>query len=107
MLDMLTLTARAGVSISPKHGAPLIEIALSYPIKRMVNALGVPPAALIERAHQQGVRVGALVGAVKHALNQQKAGVDLMIAQGYEAGGHTGEIASMVLTPQVVDAVAL
>ena len=52
------------------------------------------------------MRVGALVGAVKHALHQKEAGVDLIIAQGFEAGGHTGEIASMVLTPQVVDAVA-
>jgi NAD(P)H-dependent flavin oxidoreductase YrpB (nitropropane dioxygenase family) len=50
--------------------------------------------------------VGALVGAVKHAVHQKEAGVDLIIAQGFEAGGHTGEIATMVLTPQVVDAVA-
>jgi NAD(P)H-dependent flavin oxidoreductase YrpB (nitropropane dioxygenase family) len=103
--DSAALTARAGVTISHKHGSLLVEIAFSYPIKLIVNALGVPPTALIERAHRLGVRVGALVGAVKHALNQQKAGVDLIIAQGYEAGGHTGEIASMVLTPQVVDAV--
>src|SRR6185437_214654 len=71
-----------------------------------VNALGVPPAFIIEKAHRQNIRVGALVGAVKHALHQRAAGVDLIIAQGFEAGGHTGEIASMVLTPQVVDAVA-
>ncbi len=50
--------------------------------------------------------MGALVGAVKHAVHQKEAGVDLIIAQGFEAGGHTGEIATMVLTPQVVDAVA-
>ena len=54
----------------------------------------------------KGCRVGALVGAVKHALHQKEAGVDLIIAQGFEAGGHTGEIATMVLTPHVVDAVA-
>jgi NAD(P)H-dependent flavin oxidoreductase YrpB (nitropropane dioxygenase family) len=101
-----TLTSRAGAGISLKRGRELVDIALSYPVKLIVNALGVPPAYIIERAHQQGVRVGALVGAVKHALHQQKAGVDLIIAQGFEAGGHTGEIASMVLTPQVVDAVA-
>jgi NAD(P)H-dependent flavin oxidoreductase YrpB (nitropropane dioxygenase family) len=101
-----TFTSRAGVGISLKRGTQLVDIALSYPVKLVVNALGVPPAYIIERAHQQGVRVGALVGAVKHALHQKKAGVDLIIAQGFEAGGHTGEIASMVLTPQVVDAVA-
>jgi NAD(P)H-dependent flavin oxidoreductase YrpB (nitropropane dioxygenase family) len=102
----VTLSSRAGMGISLKRGTELVDIAFSYPIKLIVNALGVPPAAIVERAHQKGIRVGALVGAVKHALYQQAAGVDLIIAQGFEAGGHTGEIASMVLVPQVVDAVA-
>ena len=101
-----TLASRAGIGISEKRGKELVDIALAYPVKLIVNALGVPPAYIIELAHQKGVRVGALVGAVKHAVHQQEAGVDLIIAQGFEAGGHTGEIASMVLTPQVVDAVA-
>ena len=48
---------------------------------------------------------GALAGAAKHALNHVANGVDIIIAQGYEAGGHTGEIAGMVLTPDIVDAV--
>src|SRR5713226_6242973 len=101
-----TLASRAGMGISERRGKQLVDIALAYPVKLIVNALGVPPAYIIERAHQQGVRVGALLGAVKHAMHQKEAGVDLIIAQGFEAGGHTGEIASMVLTPQVVDAVA-
>lgn len=101
-----TMTSRAGKGMSEQWGRQAVAIALSYPIKLIVNALGVPPASIIEQAHRQGVRVGALVGTVKHALNQQAAGVDLIIAQGCEAGGHTGEIATMVLTPQVVDAVA-
>src|ERR1700694_3848498 len=101
-----TASSKAGLGISLKRGSQLVDIALSYPVKLIVNALGVPPPYIIERAHQQGVRVGALVGAVKHALHQKEAGVDLIIAQGFEAGGHTGEIATMVLTPQVVDAVA-
>jgi NAD(P)H-dependent flavin oxidoreductase YrpB (nitropropane dioxygenase family) len=101
-----TLASRAGMGISERRGTQLVDIALSYPVKLIVNALGVPPAHIIERAHQQGVRVGALVGAVKHAVHQKEAGVDLIIAQGFEAGGHTGEIATMVLTPQVVDAAA-
>ena len=101
-----TLAARAGAGMSLKRGTELVEIALSYPVKLIVNALGVPPSSIIEKAHRQNIRVGALVGAVKHALHQKEAGVDLIIAQGFEAGGHTGEIASMVLTPQVVDAVA-
>jgi len=101
-----TLTSRAGTGISERRGKQLVDIALAYPVKLIVNALGVPPTYIIERAHQQGVRVGALVGAVKHAVHQKEAGVDLIIAQGFEAGGHTGEIATMVLTPQVVDAIA-
>ncbi len=101
-----TFSSRAGMGISERRGKQLVDIALAYPVKLIVNALGVPPAYIIERAHQQGVRVGALVGAVKHAIRQKEAGVDLIIAQGFEAGGHTGEIATMVLTPQVVDAVA-
>ncbi len=104
--DEATAFSKAGVGISLKRGSELVDIALSYPIKLIVNALGVPPASIIEKAHRQNIRVGALVGAVKHALHQKEAGVDLIIAQGFEAGGHTGEIASMVLTPQVVDAVA-
>lgn len=99
------LSSRAGMGISLRRGQELVDIALSYPVKLIVNALGVPPAYIIERAHKQNIRVGALVGAVKHALHQKQAGVDLIIAQGYEAGGHTGEIASMVLVPQVVEAV--
>jgi NAD(P)H-dependent flavin oxidoreductase YrpB (nitropropane dioxygenase family) len=99
----LTLASRAGTGISEKRGKELVDIALAYPVKLIVNALGVPPVYIIKRAHQQGVLVGALVGAVKHAVHQKEAGVDLIIAQGFEAGGHTGEIASMVLTPQVVD----
>ena len=101
-----TFASRAGMGISEKRGKQLVDIALAYPVKLIVNALGVPPAYIVERAHQQRVRVGALVGAVKHAVHQKEAGVDLIIAQGFEAGGHTGEIATMVLTPQVVDAVA-
>jgi NAD(P)H-dependent flavin oxidoreductase YrpB (nitropropane dioxygenase family) len=73
----------------------------------IANALGSPPVDVIEKAHEHGVQVAALAGAAKHALSHVKNGVDIIIAQGYEAGGHTGEIASMVLTPEVVDAVGL
>jgi NAD(P)H-dependent flavin oxidoreductase YrpB (nitropropane dioxygenase family) len=99
-------SSKAGLGVSFKAATRLVEIALTYPIQLIVNALGIPPASIIERARQQNVRVGALVGTVKHALKQKAAGVDLIVAQGFEAGGHTGEIAGMVLVPQVVDAVA-
>jgi NAD(P)H-dependent flavin oxidoreductase YrpB (nitropropane dioxygenase family) len=82
-----------------------VEIALAHPIKLIANALGSPPPDVIERAHQQGIRVAALAGKVKHAQGHVANGVDIVVAQGTEAGGHTGDIATMVLVPEVVDAV--
>jgi NAD(P)H-dependent flavin oxidoreductase YrpB (nitropropane dioxygenase family) len=61
---------------------------------------------VIERAHAQGVQVAALVGRADQALKQQAEGVDIIVAAGYEAGGHTGEVSTLVLVPEVVDAVA-
>ncbi|MEU4041859.1 NAD(P)H-dependent flavin oxidoreductase [Streptomyces antibioticus] len=83
-----------------------LDVALGYPIRLLANALGSPPADVVARAHDRGVLVAALAGSARHARKHQEAGIDVVVAQGYEAGGHTGEIASMVLTPEVVDAVA-
>ncbi|WP_060904372.1 NAD(P)H-dependent flavin oxidoreductase [Streptomyces europaeiscabiei] len=83
-----------------------LDVAFDYPIKLLANALGSPPADVIDRAHEQDVLVAALAGSARHARKHAEAGIDIVVAQGYEAGGHTGEIASMVLTPEVVDAVA-
>ncbi len=94
VLGWLHSTARSHVDVALKHRPVLIA-----------NALGSPPVDVIEQAHAAGVQVAALAGAAKHALSHVKNGVDIIVAQGYEAGGHTGEIASMVLTPEVVDAV--
>ncbi|MFV8183046.1 MULTISPECIES: nitronate monooxygenase [unclassified Streptomyces] len=82
-----------------------LDVAFDYPIRLLANALGSPPADVIARAHEQDVLVAALAGSARHALKHKDAGIDIVVAQGYEAGGHTGEIASMVLTPEVVDAV--
>ena len=82
-----------------------VDIALNHRPVLIANALGSPPVDVIEQAHAAGVKVAALAGAAKHALSHVTNGVDIIVAQGYEAGGHTGEIASMVLTPEVVDAV--
>jgi NAD(P)H-dependent flavin oxidoreductase YrpB (nitropropane dioxygenase family) len=82
-----------------------LDVAFDYPIKLLANALGSPPADVVARAHDQGVLVAALAGSARHARKHKEAGIDIVVAQGYEAGGHTGEIASMVLTPEVVDAV--
>ena len=82
-----------------------VDVALAHRPVLIANALGSPPVDVIEKAHANGVQVAALAGATKHALSHVANGVDIIVAQGYEAGGHTGEIASMVLTPEIVDAV--
>ncbi|MFF1697814.1 NAD(P)H-dependent flavin oxidoreductase [Streptomyces sp. NPDC058257] len=83
-----------------------LDVAFDYPIKLLANALGSPPADVIQRAHDHDVLVAALAGSARHARKHADAGIDIVVAQGYEAGGHTGEIASMVLTPEAVEAVA-
>jgi NAD(P)H-dependent flavin oxidoreductase YrpB (nitropropane dioxygenase family) len=83
-----------------------VDIALSHPIKLLVNALGTPPKDVIDKVHARGVQVAALCGSVEHAKRHVEAGIDIIVAQGSEAGGHTGEIGTMVLIPDVVDAVA-
>lgn len=87
-------------------GRSQVEVALSHPIALLANALGPAPADVVVKAHAHGVRVAALVGTAEHARKQVAAGVDVIVAQGTEAGGHTGEISTMVLVPDVVDAVA-
>lgn len=82
-----------------------LDVAFGYPIKLLANALGSPPADIVARAHDRDVLVAALAGSARHARHHADAGIDIVVAQGYEAGGHTGEIASMVLVPDVVDAV--
>jgi len=82
-----------------------VEVALAHPARLIANALGSPPADVIAAAHDRGMLVAALAGKAAHARSHVAAGVDIVVAQGYEAGGHTGEIASMVLVPEVVDAV--
>lgn len=87
-------------------GTPLIDVALGHDIALLASALGPPPKDAIDRAHAQGIKVAALIGRVEQAVRDVQQGVDMIIAQGYEAGGHTGEVASMVLVPDVVDAVS-
>jgi NAD(P)H-dependent flavin oxidoreductase YrpB (nitropropane dioxygenase family) len=82
-----------------------LDVAFDYPIRLLANALGSPPADVVERAHRHGIPVAALAGSARHARHHQDAGIDIVVAQGYEAGGHTGEITSMVLVPEVVRAV--
>jgi NAD(P)H-dependent flavin oxidoreductase YrpB (nitropropane dioxygenase family) len=91
---------------SENAGRAHVEVALGHPIKLIANALGSPPGDLIEAAHAHDIRVAGLVGRPDQALRQVERGVDLVVASGWEAGGHTGEISTLVLIPDVVDAVA-
>lgn len=92
------------INMTPEEGNALIEIALLHPkVKLVVNALGTPPKEKVAELQARGVKVGSLIGKPEHAKSQIEAGVDLLVAQGMEAGGHTGQITSMVLWPQVVD----
>jgi NAD(P)H-dependent flavin oxidoreductase YrpB (nitropropane dioxygenase family) len=83
-----------------------VEVALAHPIKLLVSALGPPPPDVVARCRERGIKVAALIGTPDQARKQVAAGVDVIVASGTEAGGHTGEISTLVLIPDVVDAVA-
>lgn len=95
---------RERMGITPENGLALMEVAFRHPIRVIANALGIAPAAMIEEGKRRGVPVAALVGAKEHALRQAEAGVDIIVAQGGEAGGHCGEVSTLVLIPEVVRA---
>ena len=90
--------------LGEKSCEDILDIAFNHPIKIIVNALGVPPLRMLELAKQNNVASGALVGNTQHALKQAESGVDIIISSGTEAGGHCGEISTMVLVPEVVEA---
>jgi len=83
----------------------LLKVSFNHPIRLIANALGVPPKAMIEMGRRHNVPVAALVGAKEHALRQVAAGVDILVVQGTEAGGHCGEVSTMVLVPEVIKAI--
>jgi NAD(P)H-dependent flavin oxidoreductase YrpB (nitropropane dioxygenase family) len=97
--------AKREMPLLPAVSARLMDVAFSHPIKLIANALGVPPQSMIDRARAQGVPVAALVGAKEHAIRQVQAGVDIIVAEGAEAGGHTGEVSTLVLVPEVIRAI--
>jgi NAD(P)H-dependent flavin oxidoreductase YrpB (nitropropane dioxygenase family) len=106
--DLLSSSPSEGMAagLTGEGAVRLIEVALTHPIRLVANALGAPPAEMIKAAHAADVPVAALAGKRAHAERHVAADVDIIVAQGYEAGGHTGEIATMVLVPEIVDAVA-
>jgi hypothetical protein len=94
----------AGLNVE-EDGKGHVEVSLAHKASMLVNALGPPPPEVIAQAHEHGLLVGALIGSRQHAERQVAQGVDVIVAQGTEAGGHTGDVATMVLVPEVVDAV--
>jgi NAD(P)H-dependent flavin oxidoreductase YrpB (nitropropane dioxygenase family) len=97
---------QSAMKVGYEQQRDVIEFVFSRRISLIASALGPPPGWMVEEGHRRGVRVAALAGTVEHAQRHAEAGVDIVVAQGYEAGGHTGEIATMVLVPEVVDAVS-
>jgi enoyl-[acyl-carrier protein] reductase II len=112
MLDeiraMRALTAKPfGIDLLtalPADMGEQVEVAAGEGMTLFVAGLGIP-SAVIDLCHDRGVLVGSMCGTVEHAQRAVEAGCDLVIAQGTEAGGHTGRVATMPLVPQVVDAV--
>jgi NAD(P)H-dependent flavin oxidoreductase YrpB (nitropropane dioxygenase family) len=102
----------ADVTLAPEFAVgyerqrDVIELVFEHRIRLIASALGPPPPWMIEMGREHGVKVAALAGTVEHARRHVEAGVDIVVAQGYEAGGHTGTVSTMVLVPEVVDAVS-
>ena len=103
--EVAVASSRASGLFSDANVDALLDVAFSHPIRLIANALGPAPARLIELAGKHGVPCAGLVGAPEHAVRQVQAGVDVVVASGYEAGGHTGEIGTIVLVPEVIAAV--
>jgi NAD(P)H-dependent flavin oxidoreductase YrpB (nitropropane dioxygenase family) len=89
----------------PDRALELLDVAFEFPVRLIANALGVPPPSMIEMGRRHGVPVAALVGAKEHAIRQVSAGVDILVVQGTEAGGHCGEVSTLVLVPEVIKAI--
>ena len=83
----------------------LIDIIIEKKAKLFVSAVGVPPKWVVEKLHAAGIIYMNMIGHPKHAVKALEQGADIICAQGGEGGGHTGEIATSILVPKVVDLV--
>jgi NAD(P)H-dependent flavin oxidoreductase YrpB (nitropropane dioxygenase family) len=104
-LTTTEMPADARQPFDAQRALDVLEAAFRHPIRLIANALGVPPKPMIEMGQRHGVPVAALVGAKEHALRQVAAGVDVLVVQGTEAGGHCGEVSTLVLVPEVIKAI--
>ena len=95
------------LGMSLATATPQLDVALKHDkVRAIANALGTPPPEVVKKVQESGRLVGALCGKVHQAVQHKERGLDFIIAQGTEGGGHTGEIGSMVLWPQIIEAVA-
>ena len=94
-----------GDNLQESAAAASMKVAFSHPIKLIANALGVPPQIMLDMGKKHDVAVAALVGAKEHAIRQVKAGVDILVVAGGEAGGHCGDVSTIVLVPEVHEAI--
>ncbi len=94
-----------GKNLQESGAAASLEVAFRHPIKLIANALGVPPKIMLDMAKQHGVPCAALVGTKQHAIRQVEAGVDILVVSGGEAGGHCGDVSTLVLVPEVWEAI--
>jgi enoyl-[acyl-carrier protein] reductase II len=88
----------------PEHMMQTIDVIIEEGASSFIAGLGVPEP-VIEKCHRGGLKVVSMCGKVSHAVRAQEAGCDVVVAQGTEAGGHTGQVAGMALIPQIADAV--
>ena len=104
--DLYAGQRRSGVgdNMRAKGAEIVLDAAFAHPIKLVANALGVPPPFMLERGKREGVPVAALTGAREHAVKHAEAGVDILVVAGTEAGGHCGEVSTLVLVPEVLQA---
>ena len=93
------------LNLQEESALELLEVAFRHPIKLIANALGVPPQAMLDMSRKHSVPIAVLIGAKEHAVRQVKAGVDILIAEGWEAGGHCSEVSTLVLVPDVLRAI--
>ena len=87
--------------LTKSKATSIIDVAFDHPIKLIANALGVPPAYMIDMGKEKGVATAALIGTREHAIKQVEAGVNIVVASGTEAGGHCGDVSTLVLIPEV------
>jgi NAD(P)H-dependent flavin oxidoreductase YrpB (nitropropane dioxygenase family) len=83
----------------------LLDIIIQNGTKLFVSAVGIPPRWAVDKLHAAGIPVMNMIGAPKHVAKALAAGVDIICAQGGEGGGHTGDVATSILIPKVVDLV--